>query len=79
MSPILSRRQFLAASALAVGLALRVTGLTRGLSGALLVLVGSFMFWQEHVYRPWGVLAMVLLAAGWSWLLVAVDRAEARR
>ncbi len=69
----------LAATALAVGLALRVTGLARGLSGALLVLVGSFMFWQEHVYRPWGVLAMVLLAAGWSWLLVAVDRAEARR
>jgi hypothetical protein len=64
----------LAATALAAGLAIRVTGLARGLSGALLVLAGSVLFWQEHVYRPWGVLAMVLLAAGWSWLVVAVDR-----
>jgi hypothetical protein len=66
----------LAATALATGLALRVTGLSRGLSGTLLVLAGSFLFWQEHVYRPWGVLAMVLLAAGWSWLVIAVDRRE---
>ena len=64
----------LAATALAAGLALRVTGLPRGLPGVALVLAGSFMFWQEHVYRPWGVLAMVLLAAGWSWLVVSVER-----
>jgi hypothetical protein len=66
----------LAATALAAGLALRVTGLSRGLSGLLLVLAGSFLYLQEHVYRPWGVLAMVLLAAGWSWLVIAVDRRE---
>ena len=64
----------LAATALAAGLAIRVTGLARGLSGTLLVLAGSFLFWQEHVYHPWGVLAMVLLAAGWSWLVIAIDR-----
>ncbi len=66
----------LAATALAAGLALRVTGLASGLSGTLLVLAGSFLFWQEHVYRPWGVLAMVLLAAGWTWLVIAVDRRD---
>jgi hypothetical protein len=66
----------LAATALAAGLALRVTGLRHGLSGTLLVVAGSLLFWQEHVYRPWGVLAMVLLAAGWSWLLVAAGRRE---
>lgn len=65
----------LAATALAAGLALRVTGLARGLAGTVLVLVGSLLFWQEHVYRPWGVLAMVVLAAGWSLLVVAVGRA----
>ncbi|MGH3459174.1 hypothetical protein [Aeromicrobium sp.] len=64
----------LAATALAAGLVLRVTSLARALPGIVLVLTGSFLFWQEHVYRPWGVLAMVLLAAGWSWLVVAVDR-----
>ncbi|MGA9103535.1 hypothetical protein [Aeromicrobium sp.] len=63
----------LAATALAAGLALRVAGLVRGLPGAVLVVAGSIMFWQEHVYRPWGVLAMVLLAAGWSWLVVAIS------
>ncbi len=64
----------LAATSLAAGLALRATGFARGLPGVALVLAGSIMFWQEHVYRPWGVLAMVLLAAGWSWLVVAIDR-----
>jgi hypothetical protein len=65
----------LAATALAAGLALRVTGLARGLAGSVLVLAGSVLFWQEHVYRPWGVLAMVVLAAGWSLLVVAVESA----
>lgn len=66
-----------AATALAAGLASRVTGLVRALPGVLLVLAGSFLFLQEHVYRPWGVLAMVLLAAGWSWLVIAVGRRDA--
>lgn len=61
---------YIGATALAVGVASR-TGLVRALPGAVLVLVGSVMFWQEHVYRPWGVLSMVLLAAGWTWLVVA--------
>jgi len=61
---------YIGATALAVGVASRA-GLVRALPGAVLVLVGSVMFWQEHVYRPWGVLSMVLLAAGWTWLVVA--------
>lgn len=60
---------YIAATALAVGVASR-SGLVRALPGAALVLVGAVMFWQEHVYRPWGVTSMVLLAAGWAWLAV---------
>jgi hypothetical protein len=61
---------YIGATALAVGVATRA-GVVRALPGAVLVLVGAVMFWQEHVYRPWGVLSMVLLAAGWTWLVVA--------
>ncbi len=64
---------YLGATALAVGLVSR-RGVVRALPGAALVLVGAVMFWQEHVYRPWGVLSMVLLAAGWSWLLLVAQR-----
>lgn len=60
---------YIAATALAVGVASR-SRLVRALPGAALVLVGAVMFWQEHVYRPWGVTSMVLLAAGWAWLAV---------
>ena len=67
----------LAATALAAGLALRAAGATRALPGIVLVLAGAILFSQEHVYRPWGVLSMVLLAAGWSWLVIAIDRSDA--
>lgn len=65
---------FIGATAIAAGTALRVTGWIRGLPGTVLVVVGALMFWQEHVYVPWGVLSMVLLAAGWGWLALAVDQ-----
>ncbi|WP_229054685.1 hypothetical protein [Aeromicrobium sp. Leaf350] len=55
------------ASVVAIVVAARDTGLLRAVPGAVLVVVGTVMFWQEHVYRPWGVTAMVLLAAGWGW------------
>ncbi|MCX6406866.1 MAG: hypothetical protein NTV28_08100 [Propionibacteriales bacterium] len=61
---------YIGATALAVGVASRA-GVVRALPGAVLTLVGAVMFWQEHVYRPWGVLSMVMLAAGWTWLVVA--------
>lgn len=68
---------YFAASAVAIGLAAREVGLVRAAPGAVLVAVGAVMFWQEHVYRPWGVTAMVLLAAGWGWLALQ-DRARTR-
>ena len=68
---------YFAASAVAIGLAGREVGLVRAVPGAVLVAVGAVMFWQEHVYRPWGVIAMVLLAAGWGWLALQ-DRARTR-
>lgn len=68
----------LAATTIAAGLVVNAVGLARGLPGALLALAGSVLFWQEHVYRPWGVLAMVLLAAGFAWLVVSMrSRASA--
>lgn len=67
---------YMAASVVAIVAATRTLGIVRIVPGAVLVLVGAVMFWQEHVYRPWGVTAMVLLAAGWGWLALA-DRASA--
>ncbi len=67
---------YFAASALAIAVAARDIGLVRAAPGAVLVAVGAVMFWQEHVYRPWGVLAMVLLAAGWGWLALSARSQE---
>ncbi|EFQ82202.1 hypothetical protein HMPREF0063_12726 [Aeromicrobium marinum DSM 15272] len=65
---------YFGAAAIACGMAARRTGWFRAAPGIVLVLVGAWMFWQEHVYRPWGVLSMVLLAAGWAWLALGVTR-----
>lgn len=67
---------YFAAAALAIAVAARDVGLVRTAPGAVLVAVGAVMFWQEHVYRPWGVLAMVLLAAGWGWLALSARTTE---
>lgn len=67
---------YIAATAIAVGVASR-RGVVGALPGGVLVVVGSFMFWQEHVYRPWGVLSMVLLAVGWGLLAWHVTRSTA--
>lgn len=69
---------YFAASALALAVVARDVGLVRTTPGAVLVTAGAVMFWQEHVYRPWGVLAMVLLAAGWGWLALQ-EQARTRR
>lgn len=69
---------YIAATALGTGAALRVTGWLRGVPSAALTVIGSFIFWQEHVYRPWGVFSMVMLAAGWGWMALMVT-AEADR
>ncbi len=56
-----------AATALAAGLVSRRGWVTA--PGIVCVLAGAVMHWREHVYVPWGVLSMVLLAAGWGWLV----------
>lgn len=63
------------ATALAGGLASRRGWITA--PGIVLVLVGAVMHWREHVYPPWGVLSMVLLAAGWAYLVWTETRQSA--
>lgn len=65
---------YAAASVVAIAAAARASGVLRAVPGAVLVLGGTVLFWQEHVYRPWGVTAMILLAAGWAWLVLAEAR-----
>lgn len=57
----------IAASALAVGVVSRTLGWWAFPGGAL-VIAGSYLHWQNHVYPFWGSFSMVLLAAGWGWL-----------
>lgn len=45
------------------------------LPGAVWLLAGAWLFTQHHIYRPWGVLAMVLLALGFAGLMWVKQRA----
>ncbi len=56
-----------AAAALSVGVVSRTLA-WRALPGGALVLVSAWLHWQNHVYPPWGVVAMVGLALGWGLL-----------
>lgn len=47
--------------------------------GAVLVLVGAWLFRENHIYWPDGVIAMLALAVGWVVLLSAVRRRGATR
>lgn len=56
----------------------------RVILGGVVLLVGAYLFGEHHIYRPWGVLGMVLLALGFSALLrarhvVALEAEFARR
>lgn len=44
------------------------------LPGAACLLAGAWLFTQHHIYRPWGVLAMVLLALGFAALMWVKQR-----
>ncbi|WP_375001069.1 hypothetical protein [Aeromicrobium sp. CTD01-1L150] len=62
-----------AASALAVGVVSRELAWRTAPAG-LLVVAGAWLHWQQHVYPPWGVTALVMLGAGWgllAWQLTA--------
>lgn len=39
------------------------------LPGAGCLLLGAWLFTQHHIYRPWGVLGMLLLAVGFAALM----------
>lgn len=41
----------------------------RVIPGGLLLLAGAYLFGEHHIYRPWGVLGMALLALGFAALL----------
>jgi hypothetical protein len=46
------------------------------LPGAVVARVGSYLFMEQHVYPPWGVVSMLAVAAGWLWMLTATRRAH---
>lgn len=64
---------FIGATAAAGGCVLRVAG-PKALPGALVAIGGAYAFMQNHVYPPWGVLSMVAIAVGWTWMLVVLRR-----
>lgn len=64
---------YIGATAAAAGCVLRVAG-PRVLPGALVALVGTYGFMENHVYPPWGVLSMLAIAAGWAWMLTILGR-----
>lgn len=65
------------AAVLGVVVALRAAGPLALVPGAAAV-AGAVLLWQEHLYRPWGVVAQLLLAVGWGTLLVLVRRRRSR-
>jgi hypothetical protein len=62
---------YLAASVLAAAGALRRHPVATA-PGALLALVGTALFLLTHIYWPYGVLAMLALAAGWTAVILAM-------
>jgi hypothetical protein len=64
---------FVAACVLAAGVCVRWFGI-RSLIGGVMVIAGSLLFLERHIYFPVGVAGQLLLAAGWVALLVARDR-----
>ena len=44
------------------------------LPGSAAVIVGAFLFLQNHIYFPLGVLGQVLIALGWAWLVLVSRR-----
>ncbi|GGR41546.1 hypothetical protein [Deinococcus ruber] len=48
------------------------------LPGAICLLLGAWLFTQHHIYRPWGVVGMVLLSLGFAALMWAKLRGSER-
>lgn len=63
------------ATLIAASLVLRQARLA-AIPGAVLAIGGAVLFYRGHIYWPVGVLAMLVLAAGWLALLWVQHRAE---
>jgi hypothetical protein len=64
---------FIAACVIAGVVAIRETGVL-AVPGALLVIAGSFLFLERHIFFPLGVLGQLCLAVGWIVILIAAVR-----
>jgi hypothetical protein len=69
---------FIAACAFAGGVAFWRHG-WRTLLGTVIVLVGTLLFLERHIYFPVGVLGQLCLAVGWVLVLVAIWRATPKQ
>jgi len=49
-----------------------VLGRLAALPGAVLVILGSVLFWDDHIYFPVGVVGQLCLGVGWVVLIVAI-------
>jgi hypothetical protein len=68
---------FIGACAVTAGAAIIRAG-ARSLPGAVLVVVGSVLFLDAHIYFPVGVIGQLCLAVGWVAILLAQRRAPSR-
>jgi hypothetical protein len=64
---------YLAATVVAAATALR-RARAAALPGALLVVGAAWSFLGSHIYWPAGGLTVLAMAAGWSWLVLALHR-----
>ncbi|MDQ0745361.1 hypothetical protein QFZ62_002669 [Clavibacter sp. B3I6] len=67
---------YVAATVLASALVIRHAGL-RALPGAVIAVVAAVSFVDSHIFPPRGVITMLGLAVGWTWLALA-SRGPAR-
>lgn len=65
---------YLAATAVAVAVSLRIDRSVPALAGSAMVLGGAASFLTSHIYWPRGVLTMIVLAGGWT--LLALSRQQ---
>jgi len=64
----------LVASAVAASIRVFQTAGVGALPGGILVIVGSVLFLNNHIFFPVGVVGQLMLAVGWIALLVALRR-----
>lgn len=68
---------YVLAAALAAGVAMNRTGWLLGAIPTVLVVLGGYLLWQHHIFRPWGPIAQVMLALGWGAFVLLLSRGAA--